>query len=188
MKKLSALVFVFIFSISYSQISEFQKADDRYSRKINALMKKYPKVNDERTKQEWLLAEQKITTYRNALEKIELDEKKKITKDIPPPAMPKITQEAAYETGIASFRNLFNETFLISFANYASEPYKATLTFVVDSNGDIYNARVKGKNTDINTFILATFYRIKDKGKWKPAESIGQPVSSVVHFPVDIKL
>lgn len=188
MKKLSALVFVFIFSISYSQVSEFQKADDRYNRKINALMKKYPKVNDERTKQEWLLAEQKITAYKNALEKIELDEKKKTTKDIPSPAMPKITKEAAYETGIASFRNLFNETFRLSFANYASGPYKATITFVVDSKGTISNPRVNGKNADINTFILATFYRIKDKGKWKPAESNGQPILSVVDFPVDFKL
>jgi hypothetical protein len=171
MKKLSALVFIFIFCIGYSQVSEFQKADQRYTKKIKALMKKYPKANDERTKQEWQLTEEKITAYKNTLEKI-AGEEEKIDKDIPPPVMPKITKEAVYETGAASFREHLNKAVDISFLHYSSGSYKATLNFIVDSKGNIYGADVKGKNQDIDTFVLAAFYRIKDKGKWKPAESL----------------
>ncbi|MDV7696751.1 energy transducer TonB [Chryseobacterium soli] len=187
MKKLLALASILVFSISYAQVSEFQKADARYDRKIKALYTKYPKANDERTKREWHLTEEKVTTYRNALEKIE-EEQKKAIKETSASEMSKISKEAAYETGIASFRKLFNETLALSLANFASEPYKAVLSFVVDSKGNLYGAKVNnGKNEDINLFILAAFYRIKDQGKWKPAESNGQPVSSVVNFPVEFK-
>jgi hypothetical protein len=44
------------------------------------------------------------------------------------------------------------------------------MTFVVDSKGNALDAQVKGNNEDVNAFIEAAFYRIKDKGKWKPAE------------------
>jgi hypothetical protein len=186
MKKLLALAGIFIFSISSAQVSEFQKADARYDRKIKALYTKYPKANDERTKREWHLTEERVATYRNALEKIE-EEQKKTIKDIPSPVMPKISKEAAYEMGNASFRKLFNDTLARSLANFASEPYKAVLSFVVDAKGNLYGAKVTGKNEDINLFILAAFYRIKDQGKWKPAENNGKPVSSVVNFPVDFK-
>lgn len=184
MKKLLALAGILIFSFSYTQVSEFQKADVRYDRKIKALYTKYPKANDERTKREWHLTEERVATYRNALEKIE-EEQKKTIKDTP--VTSKISKEAAYEAGIASFKKLFNETLTLSLANFASEPYKAVLSFVVDAKGNLYGAKVNGKNEDINLFILAAFYRIKDQGKWKPAENNGKPVSSVVNFPVDFK-
>ena len=184
MKKLLALAGILMFSFSYAQVSEFQKADVRYDRKIKALYTKYPKANDERTKREWHLTEERVATYRNALEKIE-EEQKKLIKDTS--VMPKTSEEAAYETGIASFKKLFNETLALSLANFASEPYKAVLSFVVDSKGNLYGAKVNGKNEDINLFILAAFYRSKDQGKWKPAESNGKTVSSVVNFPVDFK-
>lgn len=184
MKKLLALAVILIFSFSYAQISEFQKADVRYDRKIKALYTKYPKANDERTKREWHLTEERVATYRNALEKIEEEQKRTIKNT---PVMPKISKEAAYETGMASFRKLFNETLALSLANFASEPYKAVLSFVVDAKGNLYGAKVNGKNEDINLFILAAFYRIKDQGKWKPAESNGKLVPSVVNFPVDFK-
>jgi len=186
MKKLLALAGILVFSISYAQVSEFQKADVRYDRKIKALYTKYPKANDERTKREWHLTEEKVTTYRNALEKIE-EEQKKAIKETPTAGMSKISKEAVYETGIASFRKLFNDTLALSLANFASEPYKAALSFVVDSKGNLYGAKVNGKNEDINLFILAAFYRIKDQGKWKPAESNGGPVPSIVNLPVEFK-
>lgn len=186
MKKLLALAGILMFSFSYAQVSEFQKADVRHDRKIKALYTKYPKANDERTKREWHLTEERVATYRNALEKIEEEQKKSI-KETSTSGMSKISKEAVYETGIASFRKLFNETLALSLANFASEPYKAVLSFVVDSKGNLYGAKVNGKNEDINLFILAAFYRIKDQGKWKPAESNGKPVSSVVNFPVNFK-
>ncbi len=185
MKKLSALALILIFSFSYAQVSEFQKADSRYERKIKSLYKKYPKPNDERTKQEWLLTEEKISAYKNALEKIS-EEEKKTTTDVPPPAAAKITKEAEYATGKASFQKLLNEAVDLTFLNFAANPYKITLKFTLDSKGNVYNARVKGNNEDVNAFIEAAFYRIKDKGKWKPAESNGKPVLSVVSLPLQL--
>ncbi|MDP9958690.1 hypothetical protein [Chryseobacterium lathyri] len=185
MKRLLALVFIISFVFSQAQISEFDKADSRYERKKKALYKKYPKPNDLKTKQEWLLTEEKITAYKNALEKISEEEKKTI-KDVPPPIAPKITKEAEYATGKASFQKLLNEAVDLSFLNFAVNPYKITLKFTLDSKGNVYHVKVKGNNEDVNAFIEAGFHRIKDKGKWKPAESNGRPVLSVVSLPLQL--
>ncbi|PQA94630.1 hypothetical protein B0A69_09220 [Chryseobacterium shigense] len=185
MKKLSALAFILIFSFSSAQVSEFQKADSRYERKIKSLYRKYPKPNDERTKQEWLLTEEKISAYKNALDKISEEEKKMIT-DVPPPVAPKITKEAEYETGKASFQKLLNEAVDLTFLNFAVNPYKINLKFILDSKGNASHVKVKGNNEDVNAFIEAAFYRIRDKGKWKPAESNGRPVLSVVNLPLQL--
>lgn len=185
MKRLSALACILIFAFSSAQVSEFQKADSRYERKIKSLYKKYPKPNDERTKQEWLLTEEKISSYKDALEKISEEDKKAIT-DVPPPSAPKITKEAEYETGKASFQKLLNEAVDLTFLNFAVNPYKITLKFILDSKGNAYDVKVKGNNQDVNAFIEAGFYRIRDKGKWKPAESNGRPVLSVVTLPLQL--
>ncbi|MGG5209275.1 hypothetical protein ACQWU4_10010 [Chryseobacterium sp. MIQD13] len=185
MKRLSALVFILLFAFSNAQVSEFQKADSKYERKIKSLYRKYPKPNDERTKQEWLLTEEKISAYQNALEKISEEEKKMIT-DVPSATTPKITKEAEYATGKASFQKLLNDAVDLSFLNFAVNPYKITLSFTLDSKGNAYNVKVKGNNEAVNTFIEAAFYRIKDKGKWKPAESNGKPVLSVVSLPLQM--
>ncbi|KFF09175.1 energy transducer TonB [Chryseobacterium luteum] len=185
MKKLSALAFLLFFVFSSAQVSEFQKADSRYERKMKSLYKKYPKPNDERTKQEWLLTEEKISAYKNALEKIS-EEEKKMVKDVPPPMAPKIAKEAEYETGKAAFQKLLNDATDLTFLNFAVNPYKINLKFTLDSKGNVYNVKVKGNNENVNAFIEAAFYRIKDKGKWKPAESNGRPVLSVVNLPLQL--
>ncbi|KXH83289.1 energy transducer TonB [Chryseobacterium kwangjuense] len=185
MKRLSTLACILVFVFSNAQVSEFEKADSRYERKIKSLYKKYPKPNDERTKQEWLLTEEKISSYKDALEKISEEDKKAIT-DVPPPSAPKITKEAEYETGKASFQKLLNEAVDLTFLNFAVNPYKITLKFTLDSKGNAYDVRVKGNNQDVNAFIEAGFYRIRDKGKWKPAESNGRPVLSVVTLPLQL--
>ncbi len=51
----------------------------------------------------------------------------------------------------------------LAFLNFASDSYKATLNFVVDSKGNALDAQVKGNNEDVNAFIEAAFYRIKEK-------------------------
>ncbi|WP_080777433.1 energy transducer TonB [Chryseobacterium phocaeense] len=185
MKRFSALACILVFAFSNAQVSEFEKADSRYERKIKSLYKKYPKPNDERTKQEWLLTEEKISSYKGALEKISEEEKKTVT-DVPPPSAPKITKEAEYEAGKASFQKLLNEAVDLTFLNFAVNPYKITLKFTLDSKGNAYDVRVKGNNQDVNAFIEAGFYRIRDKGKWKPAESNGRPVLSVVTLPLQL--
>ncbi|MCJ7934075.1 MAG: energy transducer TonB [Chryseobacterium sp.] len=182
MKKLLALVFMVSFVFSNAQISEFEKADSRYERKKTALYKKYPKPNDLKTKQEWLLTEDKITSYKEALDKISTEEKKMIALD--PPTKGMVTHEADYDKGKASFQKLLYEAVDLAFLNYASDSYKATISFVVDSKGNPLDAQVKGNNEDVNAFIEAAFYRIKDKGKWKPAENNGKPVSSTVSIPL----
>ncbi len=60
------------------------------------------------------------------------------------------------------------------------------MTFVVNSKGNALDPQVKGNNEDVNAFIEAAFYRIKDKGKWKPAEDKGKPVSSTVTIPLQL--
>lgn len=182
MKKLLALAFILSFAFGNAQVSAFQKADSKYERKKASLYNKYPKPNDLRTKLEWLLTEDKITSYKNALEKISEDDKKALAND--PPVKTKLTKEAEYEAGKTTFQKSLYETVDLAFLNYASDSYKATLNFVVDSKGNPLDAQVKGNNDDVNAFIEAAFYRIKDKGKWKPAEVNGKPVSSTVSFPL----
>lgn len=182
MKKLLALAFISTFAFAGAQVSAFQKADSKYERKKTALYNKYPKPNDLRTKLEWLLTEDKITSYKNALDKIAEDEKKVLNND--PPVKAKVTKEADYETGKAAFQKSLSQAVDLAFLNYSSDSYKATLTFVVDSKGNALDAHVKGNNEDVNAFIEAAFYRIKENGKWKPAESNGKPVSSTVIMPL----
>lgn len=182
MKKVLASAFIFIFIFGSAQVSEFQRADSRYERKKTALYNKYPKPNDLRTKKEWLLTEDKIEAYKNALDKASAEDKKMIAAD--PPAKSKVTKEAEYGQGKAAFQKFLYEAADLDFLNFSSETYKATITFVVDSKGNALDPNVKGNNEDVNAFIEAAFYRIKDKGKWKPAEDKGKPVSTSVSIPL----
>ncbi|PWN68568.1 hypothetical protein C1631_017930 [Chryseobacterium phosphatilyticum] len=182
MKKFLALACILTFVFGSAQISEFQRADSRYERKKTALYNKYPKPNDLRTKKEWLLTEDKINSYKTALDKVSSEDKKMIAVD--PPTKGKISKEAEYDKGKASFQKLLSEAVDLAFLNFSSDSYKATLSFVVDSKGNPLDAHVKGINEDVNTFIEAAFYRIKEKGNWKPAEANGKPVSSTVSIPL----
>ncbi|TZF95941.1 hypothetical protein FW781_10915 [Chryseobacterium panacisoli] len=182
MKKVLASAFIFTFIFGSAQISEFQRADSRYERKKTALYNKYPKPNDLRTKKEWLLTEDKIAAYKDALDKASLEDQKMIAAD--PPTKAKVSKEAEYDKGKAAFQKLLYEAVDLDFLNFSSEAYKATITFVVDSKGNALDPNVKGNNEDVNAFIEAAFYRIKDKGKWKPAEDKGKPVSSNVSVPL----
>jgi len=184
MKKVLASAFIFSFIFSSAQVSEFQRADSRYERKKTALYNKYPKPNDLRTKKEWLLTEDKITAYKTALEKASLEDQKMIAAD--PPVKTKVTKEAEYDKGKAGFQKLLYEAVDLDFLNFSSDSYKATISFVVDSKGNALNPKVKGNNEDVNAFIEAAFYRIKDKGRWKPAEDKGKPVSSNVSVPLTL--
>lgn len=184
MKKVLASAFIFAFIFSSAQVSEFQRADSRYERKKTALYNKYPKPNDLRTKKEWLLTEDKITAYKTALEKASLEDQKMIAAD--PPVKTKVSKEAEYDKGKAGFQKLLYEAVDLDFLNFSSDSYKATISFVVDSKGNALNPKVKGNNEDVNAFIEAAFYRIKDKGKWKPAADKGKPVSSNVSVPLTL--
>ncbi|NIF05740.1 hypothetical protein F3J23_09805 [Chryseobacterium sp. Tr-659] len=183
MKKVLALAFIFTFLFGSAQVSEFQKADSRYERKKKALYDKYPKPNDLRTKKEWLLTEDKISAYKNALDKASAEAQKMITAD---PPKTKVAKEAEYDQGKSAFQKLLYGAVDLDFLDFSSDSYKATMTFVVDSKGNALDPQVKGNNEDVNAFIEAAFYRIKDKGKWKPAEDKGKPVSSTVTIPLQL--
>jgi hypothetical protein len=105
------------------------------------------------------------------LDKASAEGQKMIALD--PPTKSKVTKEAEYDQGKASFQKFLYEAVDLDFLNFSSDSYKATMTFVVDSKGNALDAQVKGNNEDVNAFIEAAFYRIKDKGKWKPAEDKG---------------
>lgn len=182
MKKVLASAFIFTFIFGTAQVSEFQRADSRYERKKTALYNKYPKPNDLRTKKEWLLTEDKIAAYKETLDKASLDDKKMVAAD--PPVKTKVTKEAEYDKGKAAFQKQLSEAVNLDFLGFYSDSYKVTLAFVVDSKGNALDPNVKGNNEDVNAFIEAAFYRIKEKGKWKPAEDKGKPVSSTVSLPL----
>ncbi|MGE6394717.1 hypothetical protein [Chryseobacterium scophthalmum] len=190
MKKISVLFFLISFLFGYSQVEEFKTADDIYNKKMKTLLKKFPKETIERFKQEKVLLDEKILSYKKTLEKINIEEQKGIT-EYPAPSVPPVTKRPEFELGESQFKALLFSAYAdnISSLNYniSSPTYTARLTCAVDSKGYVYDVRVKGKNANINTFILAAFYRIKDKGKWKPAEINGQPILYGFSYPITLK-
>jgi len=188
MKRISVLFFVMFFFFGYSQTEEFKTADDLYNKKMKMLVKKSPKESVERSEQEKLLLEEKLASYRKTLEKISVEEQKGIT-EYPAPAVPPVTKKPEFELGEAQFKKLLSSAYSdnISLLNYPGSTYLARLTCTVDSKGYVYDARVKGKNPNINTFILAALYIIKDKGKWKPAEIKGSPILYAFSYPITLK-
>ncbi len=188
MKRISVLFFVMFFFFGYSQTEEFKTADDLYNKKMKMLVKKFPKESVERSKQEKLLLEEKLVSYRKTIEKITAEEKKGIT-EYPAPSVPPVTKKPEFELGEAQFKKLLSSAYSdnVSLLDYPGSTYLARLTCTVDSKGYVYDVRVKGKNADINTFIVAAFYRIKDKGKWKPAEIHGNPILYGFLYPITLK-
>lgn len=188
MKGISVLFCLLCFFFGYAQAEEFKTADDLYNKKMKMLVKKSPKESIERSKQEKLLLEEKLASYRKTIDKISAEEKKGIT-DYPAPSVPPVTKKPEFELGEAQFKKLLSSAYSdnISLLNYPGSTYLARLTCTVDSKGYVYDARVKGKNANINTFILAAFYRIKDKGKWKPAEINGNPILYAFSYPITLK-
>lgn len=188
MKKLLVLFLLLSFVLGYSQVEEFQKADDVYNKKIKTLLKKFPKETVERYKQEQLILDEKVLSYNKTLEKISLEEQKGIT-EYPPPSNPPVTKQPEFELGEEQFKALLrsayseNLTLLDIQKNFS---YTARLIVAVDSKGYVYDAKVKGKNAVISTFILAAFHKIKNKGKWKPAEANGRPMLYAFICPVTI--
>lgn len=64
MKKISVLFFLISFLFGYSQVEEFKTADDIYNKKMKTLLKKFPKETIERFKQEKVLLDEKILSYK----------------------------------------------------------------------------------------------------------------------------
>ncbi len=188
MKQILVLFFLLCFFFGYSQVKEFKTADDLYNKKMKMLVKKSLKESVERSKQEKLLLEEKLASYRKTLEKISVEEQKGIT-EYPAPSVPPVTKKPEFELGEAQFKKLLSSAYSdnVSLLDYPGSTYLARLTCTVDSKGYVYDVRVNGKNADINTFILAAFYRIKDKGKWKPAEIKGSPILYAFSYPITLK-
>lgn len=190
MKKISVLFFLISFLFGYSQVEEFEQADDIYNKKMKTLLKKFPKESIERFKQEKVLLDEKILSYKKTLEKINIEEQKGIT-EYPAPSVPPVTKRPEFELGDNEFKSLlrsaYNENILLLDIQ-ENFTYNANLIFAVDSKGYVYDAKVKGKNSTINTFILAAFHKIKNKGKWKPAEINGRSMLYTYISPVTIKV
>ena len=188
MKRISVLFCLLCFFFGYAQAEEFKTADDLYNKKMKMLVKKSPKESVERSKQEKLLLEEKLASYRKTIEKITAEEKKGIT-EYPAPSVPPVTKKPEFELGESQFKKLLSSAYSdnVSLLDYPGSTYLARLTCTVDSKGYVYDVRVKGKNADINTFIVAAFYRIKDKGKWKPAEINGSPILYGFSYPITLK-
>lgn len=190
MRKLLILFLSTAYSFVFSQISEFKKADDIYTKKINALIKKEPEETLDRIKKEKVILDEKLISYKLAIEKIQEEEKKNIT-EFPAPSVPKISKDIEFELGTKKLKDLLYSEYVAnisSLSNFISaNDYNVRLVCTVDSKGYVYDARVKGKNQNINTFILAAFYKIKNKGTWKPAEVNGMPILYAYALQIPIK-
>lgn len=188
MKKISVLFFLLCFLFSYSQTDEFQKADEQYNKRMSSFLKKNPEKTTARLQQERIILEEKLVSYRSTLEKIRVEEQKLVT-EVPAPSVPPVSKKPEFELGESKFKELLTSAYKDNIASlhYTQNVlYSAKLSCAVDSKGYVYDVKVKGKNADINTFILAAFYQIKDKGKWKPAEVNGHPILYVFSYPVTI--
>ena len=58
------------------------------------------------------------------------------------------------------------------------------MKFLINENGKVSNIIAEGSDFDFNQEALITFYKISEKGKWKPAEKDGVPVKSVFQMPL----
>lgn len=181
MKKVFLTLFLLVFTIYYSQVSEFAKIDKIVGEKYRAIEKKYKKKFTEERQQE--IAEvnkYRRESYQKALAVIQKDDVK-----IDLDSLAKnLTKEAIFETGIPSFRMLFADNFDTSSLEGEQVMIKSTLKFLVDEEGRVSNVSAEGENSDLNQEAIITFYKISDKGKWKPAEKDGVPVKSIFRMPL----
>ena len=108
MKKVFLTLFLLVFTIYYSQVSEFAKIDKIVGEKYRVIEKKYKKKFPEERQQE-IAAVNKFRkeSYKKAIDFIQKDDISIDFNSIPRD----FTKEAEYETGMSGFRNLFSENF-----------------------------------------------------------------------------
>ncbi|MFT3918408.1 energy transducer TonB [Cloacibacterium sp.] len=181
MKKVFLTLFLLVFTIYYSQVSEFAKIDKIVGEKYRAIEKKYKKKFPEERQQE-IAAVNKFRkeSYKKAIDFIQKDDINIDFNSIPRD----FTKEAEYETGMSGFRNLFSENFDASELEGGKGTIKCVVKFLINENGKVSNIIAEGSDFDFNQEALITFYKISEKGKWKPAEKDGVPVKSVFQMPL----
>lgn len=181
MKKVFVLFCVFVFGFMFSQISDISKIDKEVANRYSKISKKDKRKFPEQSK----LEEVKIENYRNeeykkAIENIQKDEVKVDLNSVEKNP----TKSAEYETDISGFRRLYSENFDTSILEDGSGTLKTDIRFLVDEKGNPSNVEAIGNSAIFNQEAVLTFYRIINKGKWKPAEKDGVPIKSVYRLPL----
>lgn len=184
MRKSLILFFLGLFGLSFAQVYEFEQVDRIVNQKFIELNRKYKKKkSEERQKEEAEIYQFWKNANLAIIEKIKASEPTVDLNSIEKPT----TKEAQFEGQINGFRKLFAENFDTSAVSSPSGTFTAVLRFLVDEKGDISNAIVEGKNENLNVEALRTFYILKEKGKWFPAESDGVAVKSVFIMPLTMR-
>ncbi|GGP03300.1 hypothetical protein GCM10010992_11150 [Cloacibacterium rupense] len=182
MKKLFSFFITLISVFVFSQFAEIKKIDKKFEQKYSEIRKKYKKVhNAEREKEEAKLYEEQAIEYENAIAEFQKNEEKIDVKTL---STDNWSKPINFEGGIGAFRKLFAENFDISILSGNSGTVKSEVKFIVDEKGNVLNISANGSDKFFNQIAVLTMFRIKDKGKWTPAEIDGKPVKSAFRFPI----
>ncbi len=183
MKKYTLLFCLFFGWISIgAQLSEIGKINREVDKRQSVLWKKYKKeFPKEREAEQQAIDDYRRNEYAKAIAVLQKNEVKMDLDSIPKETL---TKEAEYETGMQGFRRLFSENFDTSSMIDSSGTLESWVKFLVQKDGKVSNVRAEGDSENFNQEAIITFYRIIDKGTWKPAEKDGVPVQSVYRFPI----
>lgn len=96
----------------------------------------------------------------------------------------KVDVSADYVGGIEKFRQMIFNTFDKDRFEGENERLKATVTFIVETDGSITDIKVSGADSAFNSEALKTLNKLKNKGKWTPAKVKGESVRSYFKFPI----
>jgi hypothetical protein len=184
MKKSLILFSIFIFGFIFSQISEISKIDQEVATRYSKISKKDKRKFPEQSKLEAAKIEDyRNEEYRKVIANIQKDEVKIDLDSVDK----NVTKSAEYETGLNAFRKLLSNAFDSSIIGNESGTLKSYVRFLIDENGNLSNVEAIGNSNLFNQEAILTFYRIINKGKWKPAEKDGVPVKSVYQLPLTMQ-
>lgn len=96
----------------------------------------------------------------------------------------KVDVSADYVEGIEKFRQMIFNTFDKDRFEGENERLKATVTFIVETDGSITDIKVSGADSAFNSEALKTLNKLKNKGRWTPAKVKGESVRSYFKFPI----
>ena len=181
MKKIFVLFSIFIFGFMFSQISEISKIDNEVSSRYSKILKKDQRKFPEQSKLEMAKIEDyRNEEYRKVIANIQKNEVK-VDLDL---VEKNPTKSAEFEGGIDEFRKLISSNFDTSIVDSQFGTLKTFIQFLVDEKGIPSNVEATGNSNLFNQEAIITFYRIINKGKWKPGEKDGVPVKSVYRLPL----
>lgn len=97
-----------------------------------------------------------------------------------------IVKDAEYPGGFTQLRKQLAELVYTENISSAEENIRASIKFIVDSDGSIYNVKVEGENPTFNKQVTIAMYLLPDK--FTPEIIDGVPVKSHFRIPIMLSL